>query len=120
MQLTLTEPQLHFDGHQTQAIMMAFVSRVNDKLWGLIYKMLRRNHPKFDLQKLYLILSRICIRLIHRMNVRTFDSYKKTYAQKTCVHVSFRYEIKDFYKYERWRGFKRSHTLRSNECLHAL
>ncbi len=35
--------------------------------WGLIYKMLRRNHPKFD----YTIISRICIRLIHRLNVRT-------------------------------------------------
>ncbi len=34
---------------------------------GLIYKMLRKNHPKFDRT----IISRICVRLIHRMNVRT-------------------------------------------------
>ncbi len=36
-------------------------------LWGLIYKMLHRNRPKFDRT----ILSWICVRLIHRMNVRT-------------------------------------------------
>ncbi len=35
--------------------------------WGLIYKMLRRNHPKFDLT----IISKICVSAIHRMNVRT-------------------------------------------------
>ncbi len=34
---------------------------------GLIYKMLRRNHPKFD----FTTISRIFVRLIHRMNVRT-------------------------------------------------
>ncbi len=32
---------------------------------GLIYKMLRRNHPAFDLT----IISLICVRVIHRMNV---------------------------------------------------
>ncbi len=37
------------------------------KTWGLIYKMLRRNHPKFDLT----IISKICVRAIHRMNVQT-------------------------------------------------
>ncbi len=34
---------------------------------GLIYKMLRRNHSKFHLT----IISKICVRAIHRMNVRT-------------------------------------------------
>ncbi len=34
---------------------------------GLIYKMLHRNHPKFDLMIIY----GICVRVIHRMNVRT-------------------------------------------------
>ncbi len=34
---------------------------------GLIYKMMYRNHPKFDLT----VISRICICVIHRMNVRT-------------------------------------------------
>ncbi len=34
---------------------------------GLIYKMLRRNHPKFD----FTIISKICVSAIHRMNVRT-------------------------------------------------
>ncbi len=34
---------------------------------GLIYKMLRRNHPAFDLA----IISLICVRVIHRMNIRT-------------------------------------------------
>ncbi len=34
---------------------------------GLIYKILHRNHLKFDLT----IISRMCIRLIHRMNIQT-------------------------------------------------
>ncbi len=34
---------------------------------GLIYKMLCRNHPKFALT----IISKLCVRAIHRMNVRT-------------------------------------------------
>ncbi len=46
---------------------------------GLIYKLLRRNHPKFDLT----IISKICVRPIHRM----------TYEQKSRVRVSFRCEI---------------------------
>ncbi len=44
--------------------------RVREIQWepgGLTYKILCRNHPKFDLT----IISRICVHLIHRMNVRT-------------------------------------------------
>ncbi len=37
------------------------------EIWGLIYKMLRRNHPKFDL----MIIFRISICVFHRVNVRT-------------------------------------------------
>ncbi len=40
---------------------------------GLIYKMLRRNHPKFDLT----IISQICVRAIHRMNVRTENAHTR-------------------------------------------
>ncbi len=37
------------------------------KIRGLIYQMLRRNNPKFYL----MIISQICVCVIHRMNVQT-------------------------------------------------
>ncbi len=53
-----------FSGHKKSS--QCFITlRLNN--WGLIYKMLRRNHPKFDLT----IISQICVRVIHKMNVRT-------------------------------------------------
>ncbi len=35
---------------------MCFQTLDHDQIWGLVYKMLRRNHPKFDLT----IISQIC------------------------------------------------------------
>ncbi len=41
---------------------MCFQTLDHDQIWGLVYKMLRRNHPKFDLT----IISQICGRVILR------------------------------------------------------
>ncbi len=59
-------------GGGSKSFQILFV-RYPGKYWhwdlsrGLIYKMLRRNHTKFDLK----IISKICVRAIQRMNVRT-------------------------------------------------
>ncbi len=42
-------------------------NQLPEEIRGLIYKMLGRNQPKFDLK----IISKICVRAIHRMNART-------------------------------------------------
>ncbi len=51
--------------HTAETVAVIIVLQWVEEVCGLIYKMLRRNHPKFDLT----IISRICVRLIHRMNV---------------------------------------------------
>ncbi len=48
-------------------IVIVITQIIMNHLTGLIYKLLRRNHPKFDLT----IISQICVRVIHRMNVHT-------------------------------------------------
>ncbi len=45
------------------------------KIRGLIHKMLCRNHPKFDLT----IISRICVCVIHRMNVQTKNVHMRLF-----------------------------------------
>ncbi len=72
-----TKPLLNQRQHQKH-----LTWAVEKKNWGLIYKMLRRNHPKFDLT----IISKICLRAIHRMNVRTENA--RTRESWTCAQLT--------------------------------
>ncbi len=76
----------------------------------------------------FTFISRICIRLIHRINIRTenvrtslFQMWNLLITKKIAyvcsdpdVTLSTFPHQRRFYKCEHWRGFKRTHTLRSN------
>ncbi len=53
---------------------------------GLIYKMLCRNHPKFD----FTTISRIFVRLIHRMNVRTENAHHRCEIYESQMILNLR------------------------------